>query len=50
MFASEPLGVLILGLIPLLILSGLAYWAARPQRRVEDLTWRERRRLGRSDR
>lgn len=50
MSASEPLGVLLLGLIPLLILSALAYWAARPQRRVEDLGWRERRRLDRLDR
>ena len=50
MFGSEPLGVLLLGLIPLLILSALAYWAARPQRRVEDLGWRERWRLDRLDR
>ena len=48
MYGSQPLGALLLGLLGVLILTALAYWAARPQRRVEDLSWWERRRLGRS--
>jgi uncharacterized iron-regulated membrane protein len=50
MFGSEPLGGLLLGLIGVLILGGLAWWASRPQRRVEDLPRRERRRLDRTHR
>ena len=38
---------LLLGLFGVLILGGLAYWASRPPRRVEGLSWRERRRVER---
>ena len=41
---------LLLGLFGVLILGVLAYWASRPPRRVEDLSWRERRRLERVQR
>lgn len=47
MFGTQPLGGLLLGLLGVLILGALAYWASRPPRRVEDLPWRERRRVER---
>lgn len=47
MLGSQPLGALLLGLLGVLIIAALAYWVSRPQRRVEDLSWREKRRLDR---
>ncbi|MCA1783020.1 MAG: hypothetical protein LC679_12825 [Intrasporangiaceae bacterium] len=47
MIGSQPLGGLLLGLVGVLIVAALAYWTCRPQRRVEDLSWREKRRLDR---
>ncbi len=49
-FGSEPLGGLILGVLGVLLIGLLAWWVSRRPRRVEDLSWRERHRLDRSDR